>query len=414
MGLALATGRSLRTARFMAGQDLPVPALRRAAELLLSLPDGSFAAVDVAEQLMAEEVARGTLTESELSDRHQRERHQAAVMRAFSVLADLGTVTDLGDHPPLCAVRPGDIPGTERPAGSTAQEGQVIEDAVVRAALTWRTPHRVDVLALDRELARDLPGYRDVADGPAATWELLIDVHDRGLLDVSAAPSHHLVTGLHVHRRAVPAGYLSLMTRRSAGVAEELDRLRAFFDAPDRCAQRFLADYFGVGDLPEGSCAQADCRCSACWNRGDWPRGEHRPAVAEAFAGLRPHDGGGADATLRDHHVDRQVHRLLQLQPRGMHPRRLLHALRGDESAYHAGERRMVPLPESLRASRYFGGRAGITQGQVDESLSRLAAAGRAEQNDRGLWHALSGSLAVPHRAVLSRPAISNQQGEPR
>ncbi|MEU3540807.1 DEAD/DEAH box helicase [Streptomyces paromomycinus] len=414
VGLALATGRGLRTARFMAGQDLPVSALRRAAELLLSLQDGSFAAADVAERLMGEEAARGALPENELSDRHQRERHQAAVMRAFSVLADLGAVTDLGDHPPLCAVRPGDIADPERSPGAPAQEGQDIEDAVVRAGLTWRTPHRVDVLALDRELARDLPGYRDVADGPAATWELLIGLHDRGLLDVSAAPSHHLVTGLRVHRRAVPAGYLPLMTRRSARAAEELDRLRAFFDAPGRCAQRVLADYFGVGDLPEGSCARADCRCSACWNRGDWPLGEHRPAVAEAFAGLRPHDGGGVDATLRHHHVDRQVHRLLQLQPRGMHPRRLLHVLRGDESAYHAGERRMVPLPESLRASRYFGGRAGITQGQVDESLTRLAAAGRAEQNDSGLWHARSGSLSAFHRAVLSHPVKINQQGEPR
>ncbi|WP_064273242.1 DEAD/DEAH box helicase [Streptomyces sp. RTd22] len=414
VGLALATGRGLRTARFMAGQDLPAPALRRAADLLLSLPDGSFSAADLAERLMEEEAARGALSERDLADRHQRDRHHAAIMRSLSVLADLGTVTDLGDHPPLCAVKPGDIPDIERTADAAAQDVQDVERAVVRAALAWSTPHKVDVLALDRELVRRLPAYRDVAEGPAATWELLIDLHDRGLLDVSAAPSHHLVTGLRVHRRAVPASYLPLMTRRSARAAEELDRLRAFFDAPDRCAQRLLADYFGVDDLPQGSCATADCRCSACWNHGDWPRGERRPAVAEAFAGLRPYDGGGADAALRDHHVDRQVHRLLQLQPRGMHPRRLLHALRGDETAYHAGERRMLPLPESLRTSRYFGGRAGATPSQVDESLARLAAAGAAAHNDSGLWYALPGTLPAPHHSITLHPATTASQGELR
>ncbi|MGQ4419571.1 helicase-related protein [Streptomyces sp. SAS_269] len=398
-GLALATNRGLRMVRFMTGQELPPSLLRRMGDLVLAQNGGTLDPVRMAELLMVEDAAAGDLNEWDLQDRHTQERYRSGIMRAFSALADLGAVEDLGDHPPYCAVKPGDLRPARHDARRTATpaeeptheetESARIEQTVVDTALSWDTPRNVDVRLLDRELAARCPGYRSVADGPAATWELLADLHDRGLLDVSAAPSRRLVTGLTMRIRTLPDGYLPLLHRRGRRAAEELVRLKDFFDASTVCAQQVFANYFGVTDLPDGCCATARCRCSACWDTGNPPVGERRPAIAEAFHNPRPHDGGRTDTSLRDQRVDLQVHRLLQLQPQGMHPRRLWQALRGDESFYNPRSRKMIPLPRAIRDSRHFGGRADLPFPAVGESLTRLAAGGAAAEGPNGSWRAV-------------------------
>lgn len=414
-GLALATSRGLRMVRFMTGQELPPSLLRRMGSLVLAQRDGTLDPVRLTDLLMAEDAASGALSEAELDDRHTQERYQGGIMRAFSALADLGAVEDLGDHPPFCAVKPGDL----RPAGhgtgqtpTTAAERDEeaagstrLEQTVIDTALSWDTPRQVDVRALDRELAARYPDYRSVADGTSATWELLADLHDRGLLDVSAAPSRRLVTGLTTRTGTLPDGFLPLLGRRGRRAAEELARLRNFFDASTVCAQQVFADYFGVSDLPEGCCTTARCRCSACWDTGRWPVEERRPAVAQAFDSPRPREGGGADASLRDQRVDLQVHRLLQLQPQGAHPRRLWHALRGDESSYNPSNRKMISLPKAIRESRHFGGRADLPYAAVGASLTRLAAAGAAVEGPDSLWRAVR-----PVRHTRSRRAGSGSE----
>jgi ATP-dependent DNA helicase RecQ len=192
-----------------------------------------------------------------------------------------------------------------------------------------------------------------------------------------------------VHTRSLPDGYLPLLHRRDRRSAEELARLKDFFDATTVCAQQVFADYFGVTDLPEGCCATASCRCSACWDTGNPPVDERRPAVAEAFHNPRPQDGGHTDTSLRNQRVDLQVHRLLQLQPQGVHPRRLWNALRGDESYYHPRSRKMIFLPRAIRDSRHFGGRADLPYPAVGESLTRLAVGGAAAEGPDGLWRAV-------------------------
>jgi ATP-dependent DNA helicase RecQ len=368
-------------------------------DLVLAQNGGTLDPVRLTELLMIEDAATGDLSESELQDRHTHDRYRSGVMRAFSTLADLGAVEDLGDHPPYCAVKPGDLRPPRhdtrwtvalvgKPTEEEAESAR-IEQSVIDTALTWETPRNVDVRLLDRELAFRCPGYRSFADGPAATWELLADLHDRGLLDVSAAPSRRLVTGLAVRVDALPDGYLPLLRRRGRRVAEELARLKDFFEAPTVCAQQVFADYFGATDLPEGCCTTARCRCSACWDTGNPPVDERRPAVAEAFHSPRPHEGGRADTSLRDQRVDLQVHRLLQLQPQGVHPRRLWHALRGDEAFYNPRSRKMISLPRAIRDSRHFGGRADLPYPAVGESLTRLVTGGAAAEGPDGLWRAM-------------------------
>ncbi|MFE3668030.1 helicase-related protein, partial [Streptomyces goshikiensis] len=398
-GLALATSRGLRMVRFMTGQELAPALLRRMGGLVLAQRDGTLDPVRLADVLMAEDAASGALSEAELEDRHTQERYQGGIMRAFTALADLGAVEDLGDHPPYCAIRPGDLKpaghGTGRPCTTAEEYGEEaaglarLEQTVIDIALSWHSPGHVDVQLLDRDLGARCSGYRSVAHGPAATWELLADLHDRGLLDVSAAPSRRLVTGLIVRTSCLPDNFLALLGRRSRRSAEELARLRDFFNASTVCAQRVFADYFGVADLPDGCCTTDRCRCSACWDTGQWPVEERRPAIAQAFCSPRPREGGGTDTSLRNQRVDLQVHRLLQLQSQGSHPRRLWHALRGDESSYNPKSRKMIPLPKAIRESRHFGGRADLPYAAVGASLARLADAGAAVEAPDGLWRAV-------------------------
>ncbi|WP_328548775.1 DEAD/DEAH box helicase [Streptomyces platensis] len=404
LGLTLATSRGLRMVRFMTGQDLPPQLLRRMGRLVLQQRDGTLDPVRLADRLMTEDLASGDLTETDLADRHVQDRYRTGVMRAFSALADLGAVTDSGDHPPYCAVKAGEMGGVQERAAPSACTGRGpdhadtdtdteaarVEGLVVAQALAWDTPGKIDVRFLDRALEAGVPGYRTYVKGPAATWELLADLHDRGHLDVSAAPSKRFVTGLGIHLDELPAGYLPLLMRRNTRAGEELHRLKAYFESPDVCAQHVMADYFGSDEPPQSCCSTAGSRCSACWDAGRAPESERRPEVARAFHSPRPRDGGAhVDSAQRAQRVDRQVHRLLQLQPRGMHPRRVWHALRGDESAFLPGVGRMVALPRALRDSRHFGGRADLGFPEVGRSLARLAQLGAAQELPDGTWQPL-------------------------
>ncbi|MFE2696945.1 DEAD/DEAH box helicase [Streptomyces mirabilis] len=388
--LALATSRDLRTVQFMTGQDLPAPLLRRMGRAVLSSWSGSIDPAELAEALMAEDAAAGLLDDSELRSGHTEDRYRTGIMRAFSALADLGAVTDLGDYPPLCTVKAGDAQPPQEGHGATRTPSHdgTYEQPIIEAVLSRPDHARLHVHALDAHLAEHIDGYRDIAHGPAGTWEILADLHDRGLLDVSAAPSRRYVTGLTVHHRQLPDGFLPLLTRRTSRAAGELALLKDFFEDTTTCAQRKFADYFGVPEVPDDCCAGARCRCSACWATTDWPLGERRPAVAQAFESAALRNGGGADEALRTQRLDAQAYRLIRLMPRGLHPRTLWHAVRGDEASYHPINKRLIPLPRALRDSRHFGGRIGLLYAEVEKSLQRLAETDAVNVTDDGRWHA--------------------------
>ncbi|MFE0170910.1 DEAD/DEAH box helicase [Streptomyces sp. NPDC059002] len=400
--LALATSRGLRTVQFMTGSDLSPTLLRRMGSAVLG-KRGSLDAAAVAEKLMEEDAASGVLDESELRSSHTVDRYRTGVMRAFSALADLGAVADLGDYPPYCTIKPGSMLHGGSPA--PASDGEAVERTVVDTVLALSDRSRVGVDRLDSHLAESCDTYRDFADGPAGTWELLADLHDRGILDVSAAPSRRLVTGLRVQQPRLPGGFLPLLARRSSRAAEELGLLRDFFADGTTCAQRKFADYFGVVGLPEGCCGNARCRCSVCWTKPDWPRKERRPVVAQAFESAAVRRGGSADSAVRAQRLDHQVYRLARLMPQGVHPRALWHALRGDESSYHAQQKRMIKLPRRLRESTFFGGRIDLPYADVEKSLSRLAEAGAVSATADGRWH-------VGHRRAGAGAARGSGEGE--
>ena len=155
--------------------------------------------------------------------------------------------------------------------------------------------NNLHVPRLDACLAERVPGFRTSAEDAAGTWQLLADLHDRGLLDVSAAPSRYLVTGVRVVSPVLAGGFAGAVSGKAARAAEEVRLLRDFFDDSTTCANRKFADYFGVADLPEGCCSQEDNRCSACWDSGAWPLGETKPRVAIALETPRPRPHGTTD-----------------------------------------------------------------------------------------------------------------------
>ncbi|MGI8333688.1 DEAD/DEAH box helicase [Actinomadura scrupuli] len=390
VGLALLTGRGLRTVAFMTGSDLPPALLERMGRAVLACRT-VLDPTSVADALIGEDLAAGRLTPDEARKPRTADSYTAGVVRAFTGLAGLGMVADLGDFPPYCAVKPGELLGAAPSRAAAGRSGGDadcdVEDRVVTAVLALPVRSSVagvlcrnnlDVARLDEYLAATLSQYRTVADDAAGTWQLLADLHDRGLLDVSAAPSRRLVTGIAVHTTTLPQQFLPAVSSKVARAAEEIRLLRDFFTDSTTCANRKFADYFGVADLPAGCCSTAANRCSACWDTPTWPAGESKPAVAVALETPRPRPAGARiDAAHRQQRLDEQVFRLVWDVFPGVHARDVLRALRGEDTYFSPRTRRRVRLRTGLVNSRYFGANPAVRLADVEDSLARLQAAGR-------------------------------------
>ena len=408
-GLALLTSRGLRTVAFMTCQDLPGPLLYRMAQAVLSC-GGVLDAAWAAERLIDEDVAAGRLSPHDAGQRRTLDTYAAGVVRAFAALAGMGAVTDLGDFPPLAAIKAGEL--LDRGARDD-DASPTVERAVTAALLSLPNRHydrrelqrsRLDVRRADAWLAAAVPGFRDVASHPPETWQLLADLHDRGQLDVSAAPSRKLVTGVKVHVPAVPAGFAAAMSGKAARAAAEIALLRDFFADRGTCANRKFADYFGVG-VPHDCCTTAANRCSACWDfRTDWPAGDSQPASGAALLIDRPRPAGWrVDAAAKARRLDEQVRMLLWAVDRGLSARDVQLALRGQDTWYYARARRWVRLPTAVVTSRFFGSNPSVKLPPVEDSLARLAADGRAVAADHR-WRD-PGNVAREQRRLAKQAA---------
>jgi Rad3-related DNA helicase len=384
VGLALMTNRALRTVQFMTNNDLHPGLLTRMAQHILAAGTVLDAGT-VADNLIGEDLSAGRLTPDEARKIRTAEEYTAGVVRAFTALADLGAVDDLGDFPPLAVVKASELPPpVERPEPGSADD--ILERVVVTVlALPARsTPgrlgrSRLDVVALHDHLARSVQGYRAVFTDPAGTWQVLADLHDLGRLDVSAAPSRTLVTGIVVHSSAVPAGFTAAVSGKAARAAVEVGHLISFFADTNVCANRKFADYFGVPDLPPGCCTTAENRCSACWDFTDtWPAGQTKPVVARRLQTPRPRPAGARiDSAHRQRRLDDHVFKLVHHVFRGVHPLDLVRVLRGVDYRWDPRARRRRYLPTALTTSRFFGSKPGVAEADVRASLDRLEADGR-------------------------------------
>ncbi|MFB9905530.1 DEAD/DEAH box helicase [Allokutzneria oryzae] len=383
VGLALMTNRGLRTIRFMTTSSIPETLLERMGRAVLAC-DGVLDAVAVADGLIGEDLKSGLLSADEARRSRTSEKYQSTVMRAFAVLSERSLVADLGDFPPLCTVKAGELHGVGIQRGPADAAGT--EDAVVAAVLALPVRaeranglrrERLDVVRLDNQLAKVVPEYRTLCEDAAGTWQLLADLHDRGLLDVSAAPSRRLVTGVRVDDIELPHDFVDHMLAKAYRVAQEVHLLEEFFKNQQMCANQSLADYFGV-DLPERCCSHAGNRCSACWNAGGWPIEENMPGILDSFLAPKPRPAGaGGDSVQRKRLLDKQVSQLVWLMFNGVRASELYRALRGEDSYFNPYTRRRVPIRTKLTTSRYFGANPAVRAEEIDSSLARLADAGR-------------------------------------
>jgi RecQ family ATP-dependent DNA helicase len=410
-GLTLRTRRGMRTVDFMTGQDLPDSLLHRMAQAVLSC-GGVLDTGLAAERLIGEELQAGRLTRQEAGQQRTAETYSAGVVRALAALAELGTVTDLGDFPPLAAIKPGELIGF---LGDPSGRANAVEEAVVNALLGLPARdrgrgrlHRIrlDVADADKWLAAAVTGYRSLATDPAATWQLLADLHDRGQLDVSAAPSRKLVTGVEVHGAVVPARFATAASGKTARARAEIAQLQDFFVDVTTCANRKFADYFAV-DVPEACCATAANRCSSCWDfRADWAPGDKEPAPGRAFLTERPRPAGWrVDARARAWRLDEQVRMLLWAVDRGLSDRDVQLGLRGQDAWFYAREARWIRLPTAVVTSRFFGANPAVTLPQIQEALARLTADGRAVAAGRR-WRD-TGNVAREQRRLAKQLATA-------
>ena len=196
-----------------------------------------------------------------------------------------------------------------------------------------------------------------VSSDPAGTWQVLADLHDLGRLDVSAAPSRKLVTGILLRTSSVPAGFTAAVSGKAARAAVEVGHLISFFADNDVCANRKFADYFGVRDLPPGCCTTAENRCSACWGLHRYLAGGPGQASSSPPPPTpRPRPAGArVDAAHRQRQLDDRVFKLVHHMFRGVHPLDLVRVLRGVDYRWDPRARRRRYLPTTLTTSRFFG-----------------------------------------------------------
>ena len=444
VGLALLTSRGLRTARFMTTNDLPARLLHRMGQAVLRA--GRFLdSARVADDLVGEDVAAGRLDADTAAKSRTSEEYTAGVVRAFAALAQLRAVDDLGDFPPYVAVKAGELLHTQvAPAASSGVRGHARDDgpeltqddrdaleqlrvetdvtAAVLALPVRRsdaTLHRANlsVAGVDVHLARTVLGYRSVVEDVAGTWQLLADLHDRGVLDVSAAPSRRLVSGLNVRTTTMPPGFGAAVSGKAERAAREIELLRDFFDDSTTCANRKLADYFGVADLLAGCCSNESNRCSACWARGDWPPGEVKPKVADALETPKPRPAGmRTDATFAARRLDEKVYWSIWEVYRGVHLMDLYRSLRGDDSYYNPRTKKRHRLRTALVNSRHFGSSPSIRLNELEDSLARLSDADKIVQ-EGPLWreagHVAREAVKASQAGQAGQSGRNGQAGQP-
>jgi len=378
MGLTLFTRRGLSTVQFMTGQDLSNALLARMGSRVLAC-GGVLDAVYVADELIAEDQAAGVLSAPDAQARRTSESYTAGVVRAFAALASLGAVEDLGDFPPTVKVQPGELParGGDDPA-EQAVTAALLALPAQSAGLAGLGRRALEVVRADAYLASTVPGYRELAGDASSTWQLLADLHDRGRLDVSAAPSRHLVTGMTVHVVELPSGFADALAGKAARAAGEVALLRNFFEDFKTCANIKFAEYFGT-DVPEACCTTEANRCSACWDyRTDYPAGQKMPLAADTLLTAKPRRAGARTPTVaRERRLDDQVQRLIWTVDRGLSAYDIQLALRGEDSWFYAKQRRRIRLPTTVVTSRLFGADPAVKLEQIQASLARLSAAGK-------------------------------------
>ncbi|GIG98243.1 DEAD/DEAH box helicase [Plantactinospora mayteni] len=381
-GLALGTGRGFRTVAWMAAQGLPAASLRAIGRAVLTAaraggvldPDrvtDACIGADFAARRLTRDAARRPATVSQ---------YRATVIRALTVLADLGVVDDNGDFPATVVLTPIDDP-------ARCDEHILTAAASTVTGLAAEQPGRHRVVDLHLRLTNQVPGYRLVADDPAQTWAVLATLHDFGIADISQAGNNRTLISVQPRRgtATLPDDYYRRMTGHRDRLIHDLQDLRTWYAATD-CANTGFAAYFsltGAPSLSDGVCSTTACRCSSCWSTSSEQNAT--PALLAALNTPRPRPTARRDAAPYRDAVQRYVRSLLWDNHRGLTVGMIHRVLHGDETYLSAQSGRRRPLWPSLLYHRLRGVDPGIQIGHVEEAVTQLAARSELVANGR-VW----------------------------
>lgn len=386
-GLALATLRSLNTVFRMTRRAVDAQLVMRAAHLILaSAPLVNLRRV--AQDLIAEDLEAHLISAEEAARQETEDRLFISVVRVLAELASTDQIDDLGDFPMEIAVKRGVV---------LPDSPEMVEwvDAVLNANGAAR---KIEIPQLYERLH---PRFGDELGDHGAFWSELLRLHTSGYLDVSQAPNvgRGYLTAIRVRDATLRPAIVQGLQRRQRTLDLEFTRLGEFFRENDRCANDVIAQYFGMSDVPEGTCAAPLCRCSSCWNDPDQVHaGDSEPALYEAFTTPDPAPQAALTAR-RQRDLDRYVERLLWLNYHGLGEAWILKVLRGEEMYRWRGQLRR--LPTQLMNSNIWNARPGIRLPELQDALQRLVAAGVIAQDD-GRWR-LARNLTASNPVVASR-----------
>lgn len=172
------------------------------------------------------------------------------------------------------------------------------------------------------------------------------------------------------------------LSDRKHRVLDEVSQLRAWFGDHGVCCNEGFRQYFAAEELPEGTCASDDTRCSVHWNRAGLPVDAVEPKLYEAFMSqnLRPASATSRGRKRSEDQLDKLVWQLLWHNYHGLVENILWAVLRGEDHYYSRAERKRKRLWPKLLLSRVRGRKPALHKDELHASLQRLIERGEATQ----------------------------------
>ncbi|MFE2688966.1 DEAD/DEAH box helicase [Streptomyces mirabilis] len=368
-GLALGTGRGLRTVAWLAAQGLSLGTLQHLGRAVLrAAASGVLDADQVAATSMAVDIQAGRLPAQQAQQAAVWDTYRTSTVRALAVLASLDTLTDLGDFPERVQITA--IPDARPPADPAWRAAAV---TVMNLAAQRPGSHKVtDVYALLRD-----HDTGTVVSDPAAAWTALATLHDLGAVDVSQAGNRRTLTAVRLTGAAqLPDAFDERMRAARERARQDLADLRTWYGDTD-CATAAFGTYFAGAPVDEALhvCETSATRCSACWGRT--AAAEATPQLLRALNTPRPRPTVQRDSGPYQRAVDQWVHALLWDNYRGLVPAMIRRVLRGEETYLSRRDGVRRQLWPRLLYHRLRGVDPGIRSSDVAAALERLAADGQ-------------------------------------
>jgi RecQ family ATP-dependent DNA helicase len=395
-GLALSYPRAQRTISFMTEQRVADDLLARIAGKLLEQKE-VFSSRSLAQDLIDEDLTSGKVKPDEAGKSETLDTYQTGVLRVLAELSLQGVVCDQGDFPRTIEVRRGDYePDTEG-----------MRDLVEEIIAVLPPDRKVETVILHESLRSR---FRDDLPDPGALWHTLLELHTLGYLDVSQRRNREQLTCVEFFSRELPERLVRGLAERKRRISVEVSLLRGWFSTPARCCNDGFRRYFDAEELPPGTCATDDCRCSGCWTQSGLSDAVE-PRLYEAFKSdnLRPVSATTRGRKRSEDQLDRLIWQLLWHNFAGLVENIMWAVLRGEDHYYSRADRKRKQLWPRLLLSRVRGRKPALRKDDLQASLRRLMANAEVTQTGACRYRLTRYVVQDQARAVAAAAAAADQ-----